>query len=138
MKRRAIFAGLLAVSLVALAVALASSGNGGQETEITQGKPFTGSSPVTRTVASIAAKPRYLDRHPEIERRAERKTAADEAARAQEGDAAGEEGGVRPLAAVPGDAPVETDIREKPEPGEETDPSRQAGSQAPQAGNDRE
>src|SRR6476659_9912223 len=133
MKRRAIFAGLLAVSLVALVVALASSGNGGQETEITQGKPFTGSPPVTRIVDSIAAKQRYLDRHPEIEQRAERKTAADEAAREQEGDATGEEGGVRPLAAAPGDAPVETDIREKPEPGEETGPSRQAGSPAPQA-----
>src|SRR6476660_114730 len=117
MKRRAIFAGLLAVSLVALVVALASSGNGGQETEITQGKPFTGSSPVTRTVASIAAKQRYLDRHPEIERRAERKAASDEAAREQEareqeGEAAGgeeEAGGERPLAAAPGDAPLETD-----------------------------
>src|SRR6478672_10786150 len=121
MKRRAIFAGLLAVALGALAVALASSGNGGQETEITQGKPFSGGSPVTRTVASIAAKQRYLDRHPEIERRAERKTAADEAAREQEGEAAGAEqaSGERPLAAAPGDAPVETDIREKPEPGEE-------------------
>src|SRR6478735_8289990 len=124
MKRSAIFAGLLAVSPVALVVALASSGNGGQETEITQGKPFTGSSPVTRTVASIAARQRYLDRHPEIERRVERKTAADEAAREQEarqqeGEAAGEEeaGGERPAAAAPRGAPVETDIREKPEPG---------------------
>ncbi len=55
-------------------------------------------------------------------------------AREQEGEAAGEEesGGERPVAAAPGDAPLETDIREKPEPGEETGPSRQAGSPAPQ------
>jgi hypothetical protein len=139
MKRRAILLGLLAFALVAMVVVLASSGNDGQKAEITQGKPFTGSFPVTRTVASIAAKQRYLDRHPEIERRAERKAAADEAAREQEarereGGAAGEEqaGGERPLAAAPGDAPLKTDIREKPEPGEETGQSRQAGSPAPQ------
>src|SRR6478735_4828523 len=122
MKRSAIFAGLLAVSPVALVVALASSGNGVQATEITQGKPFTGSSPVTRSVASIAARQRYLDRHPAIERRAEREAAADEAAReeearGQDGEAAGEKKarGERPVAAAPGDAPLETDIREKPE-----------------------
>ena len=139
MKRRAILAGLLAFALVALVVVLASSGNDGQETEITQGKPFTGSSPVTRSVASIAARQRYLDRHPEIERRAEREAAADEAARSRRrasrrASPLGKRrsGGERPLAAAPGDARLETDIREKPEPGEETGPSRQAGSPAPQ------
>jgi hypothetical protein len=139
MKRRAILAGLLAVALVALALALASSGNDGQGTEITQGKPFTGGSPVTRSVASIAAGQRYMDRHPEIERRAETEAASEEAAREEEARkqerevaGEGESVGDRPLAAAAGDAPVETDIREKPEPGEETGPSRQAGSPAPQ------
>jgi hypothetical protein len=152
MNRRAILAGLLAVGLIVLVVVLASSGGDGQETEITQGKPFTGRSSVTRSVASIAASQRYLDRHPEIERRAEREAAAEEAAgeqageaeqseegeaaQGEEGEAAGgeeEAGGERPLAAAPGDAPLETDIREKPEPGEETGPSRQPGPPAPQA-----
>jgi hypothetical protein len=158
MNRRAILAGLLAVGLIVMVVVLASSGGDGQGTEITQGKPFTGSSSVTRSIASIAASQRYLDRHPEIERRAERQAAAEEAAREQageaeqgdegeaeqgeegaeqsgEGEAAGgeeEAGGERPLAAAPGDVPLETDIREKPEPGEETGPSRQAGQPAPQ------
>ena len=173
MKRRAILAGLLALALIGLAVLLASSGGGGQETEITQGKPFTGNSPVTRSVASIAASQRYLDRHPEIQRRAEREAEADEAAREeaareQAGEAAekepeaeadqdaeaegegeqgaeteqGEEGeaaatakepaGERPLAAAPGDAPLETDIREKPEPGEESGPPRQEAPAAAQ------
>jgi hypothetical protein len=60
----------------------------------------------------------------------------------QESEAEGEEeeaGGAEAqgehlvLKAAAGDAPVETDIREKPEPGEETGPSRQAGAPAPQA-----
>ena len=93
MNRRAILAGLLAVGLIVLVVVLASSGGDGQETEITQGKPITGSSSVTRSVASIAASQRYLDRHPEIERRAEREAAAEEAAREQAGEAEqGEQG----------------------------------------------
>jgi hypothetical protein len=147
MNRRAILAGLLAVALVALVLVLASSGGGGQAIEITEGKPFTGDAGVTRSVASIAASQRYLDRNPEIQRRAEREAAADEAAREgaareQAGEPAGEEseaagreeesGGERPLAAAPGDAPLETDIREKPEPGEETGPSREPGPAAPQ------
>ena len=160
MNRRAILAGLLAVGLIVLVVILASSGGDGQETESTQGKPFTGNAPVTRSVASIAASQRHLDRHPEIQRLAERQAAAEEAAReragepeqseegepeqSEEGEAeqgeegetgGGEEeaGGERPLAAAPGDAPLETDIREKPEPGEETGPSRQPGPPAPEA-----
>ena len=54
MKRRAILAGLLAVALVALVlVLLATGGSGPAGDGVTQGKPFTGQSAVTRSVASI-------------------------------------------------------------------------------------
>jgi Bacterial Ig-like domain len=159
MKRRTVLAGLLIVALAALVTVLLRSGSGGGEgTEITKGKPFRGESPVTRSVAWIRAQQRHLNRHPQIERRLERQAAMAEAAReeaageaGEESEAAGEEeqaggeeeseaagegeseAGERPLAAAPGDAPVETDIREKPEPGEETGPPRQDGTPAPQA-----
>ena len=167
MKRRTVLAGLLIVALAALLVALVRSGSGGEgAAEITEGKPFNGNSPVTRSVAWIAAQQRHLDQHPEIERRLEREAAMAEAAReeaageqaaGEEGEAttgeagegseehgepAGEEeaaGGAEAegehlvLKAAAGDAPVETDIREKPEPGEETGPSRRAATPAPQA-----
>ncbi len=53
----------------------------------------------------------------------------------REGEAAAtaeEPAGERPLAAAPGDAPLETDIREKPEPGEESGPPRQEAPAAAQ------
>ncbi|HEY6637204.1 MAG TPA: Ig-like domain-containing protein [Solirubrobacterales bacterium] len=167
MKRRTVLAGLLIVALAALLVALVRSGSGGEgAAEITEGKPFNGNSPVTRSVAWIAAQQRHLDQHPEIERRLEREAATAEAAREEaageqaageegeattgeagegseeQGEPAGEEeaaGGAEAegehlvLKAAAGDAPVETDIREKPEPGEETGPSRRAATPAPQA-----
>jgi Bacterial Ig-like domain len=145
MKRRAIVAGLLVVALVALVVVLVAGGADRQEAELTKGKPITGDTPVTRSVAWIRGRQEYLDRHPEIERRAEREAAAEEAAREAAGEqeeAAGEETEAagegeeaaaeesaareRPLDAAPGDAPLETDIKEKPEPGEETGPEREA------------
>src|SRR5262245_51020954 len=156
MNRRAGLGGLLAAALTALVVILATSGGAGVKIEVTKGEPFQGASPVTRDVAYIAAQQRYLDRHPDVERRLERQSAVQEAAREgavdkgvedageEEQDrarAAGEEqggesdepgGSEHPLAAAPGDAPLETDIKEKPEPGEGTDQNRQSASAAPQ------
>jgi Bacterial Ig-like domain len=101
MKRRAIVAVLFVVALVAL-VLVRSGGGDRQEAETTEGKPFKGESGVTRNVAWITARQRQLDRHPAAESRAaDREAAAEEAAR----EAAVE--------------PADTDVREKPEPGEE-------------------
>jgi hypothetical protein len=132
MKRRALFAVLLALAIVALA--LVRSGGNRQEAEVTRGSPFTGEAPVTRSVAWIEARQRRLDRQPEAATReaaAERQAAAREAVR-EEAQAAGEEATAVGEEAQPADAPVETNIREKPEPGEETGPPRSAASAAPQ------
>jgi hypothetical protein len=123
MKRRAILAGLLAVALVALAVVLTRSGGGEQEALSTKGDPFTGAPGVSRSMASIKARQRYRDRHPEIERRRTAELASEEAAREEEGEAAAE-----PAAG----SEVDTDIREKPEPGEGGMPPKRAGPAARQ------
>jgi Bacterial Ig-like domain len=62
-------------------------------------------------------------------------TEEDGEASEEDGEPAGEqesEAGERPLAAAPGDAPLETDIREKPEPGEGTGHTRQSAPGATQ------
>src|SRR4051812_19129215 len=109
MKRRAIVAVLFVVALVAL-VLVRSGGNDRHEAEATQGKPFTVEAGVTRSVASIKSRQRYLDRHPRRERWRSHELPAAEAVREE---AAGPE--------------VDTNIREKPEPGEEAGPPKQAG-----------
>jgi len=81
MTRRATLAVLLLVGLIVLAVVLVSAGGGGKEAESIKGSPFTGAPGVVRSVASINARQRYLDAHPEIERRRDERLAADEAAR---------------------------------------------------------
>jgi hypothetical protein len=140
MKRRATLAGLLAVALVALAVVLARSGGDGQETLALKGTPFTGDPGVTQSVASIKGRQRYRNRHPEIERRRTAVLAAQEAARerreeaAREEEPAEEEESVEEeesaeeeeAAAEPAVAGAEadSDIREKPEPGEEMGPPK--------------
>ncbi len=63
MKRRSILAVLCVLMLVVVAVILIG-GNGPHGTEATKGKPFTGSSGVTRSVASIVARQRFFDRNP--------------------------------------------------------------------------
>jgi hypothetical protein len=140
MKPRAVLAGFLVVVLAVIAVALLLSGGGGQENERVTGKPFKGGSPVARDVAWIAGQQRYLDRHPEIERRLDREASAKDESEAggeeeeEGGPAGGEpEESERPLAAATGDAPLDTDIREKPEPGEGTGHSRQSAPAAPQS-----
>jgi hypothetical protein len=110
MKRRALLAGLLAIALVVLVVVLASSGGGGEKASVMRGKPFTGEAGVTRSIAAIKARQRYLDAHPEIERSRDAQLAADEDAReAANEEAEGEATGEPETAA-------DRKIREKPEP----------------------
>src|SRR5438093_981182 len=113
MKRRAILAGLFVVALVGL-VLLRSGDTDRREAAATRGNPFTGKTGVTRDVAWIAARQRYSDRHPEVERRLEPHGVAREAAReeAMREEASG--------------------VREKPEPGEEGGPPKSAGPAARQ------
>lgn len=135
MNRRTILAGLLIVLLAALVVVLVSSGGGGGEAEATQGKPFTGDAGVTKSVAWIAARQRHLNRHPEVQAEAEREAAAEEAAREaalREGQEGGAEEGEAADEAAREAAAVDTNIREKPEPGEETGPPKSAAPAAQQ------
>jgi hypothetical protein len=107
-----------------------------------KGTPFTGDAGVTRSVASIKARQRYRDQHPEIERRRTAVLAAQEAARERREEAAREEGPAEEeepaeegeAAAEPAvaGAEVDTNIREKPEPGEEMGPPKRAAPAARQ------
>jgi Bacterial Ig-like domain len=145
MKRRGIVAVLLVVALVALVVVLVlAGGTDRQEAEAGKGQPFVGAPGLTQSVASISARQRFRDLHPEIERhRTERlaalKEAAEEAEAAREEEEAAEEG-EEPTAegeqaagedeAAAEQAAAEASIREKPEPigveGEGLPPKRQA------------
>jgi hypothetical protein len=127
MKRRAFLAGLLAIALVVLAVVLISPGGGGDQVAVVHGRPFTGVAGVTRSVAAINAQQRYLDAHPEIERRRDRELAADEAAREEANGE--EESAAEPEHAA--EAEADTNIREKPEPpGEGAMPPKKAAQGA--------
>ncbi len=118
MKRRAIVAVLVALALVAVAVELGNSGESSQGyAEATEGKPFTGKSGVTRSVAWIQARQRFENRHPEA-------PTADQDADA-EAAAAGEEAARE--STEPGAESSGPSVREKPEPGEEGTPPRVAG-----------
>jgi Bacterial Ig-like domain len=123
MKRRAILALALALALVVF-VLLLSEENGKQTSEATQGKPFTGDSGVIRSVAWIRQRQQYLDRHPELAKQnaqAAQEAAAEEAAREE---ATGEK--------AAGGGEPDTNIREKPEPGEEGMPQKSPGPAARQ------
>jgi hypothetical protein len=163
MNRRTILAGILIVGLAALVVVLVRSG-GGQDIKVIKGSPFTGDPGVTRSVASISARQRYLDQHPEIERRRNQQLDAEEAAReaagGEEGEAGGEEEQPSGEEAQPSgegeqageeeqageaaegmgeraaaEALADTTIREKPEPpGEERMPPKRT---APRTGQER-
>jgi hypothetical protein len=118
MKRRVFLAVLFVLALVVLAVSLVGD-TGRRESEATKGKPWIGSSGVTRSVAGIAARQRFLQVHPSA------RPVTDEGEAETEGE--GE----------PGQAAAETiggvRIREKPEPGEEGNPSRRPGPATRQA-----
>ena len=141
MKRRPVLAGLLALALMALVVVLARSDRGGQEVAAGKGTPFIGETGITESVASIRARQRYLNQHPEIETFRNRELAAEEAAREaaeREGEASGDEAEAAEAEAEAADqvpvageqdpatlntarelgelAAEEANIREKPEP----------------------
>ncbi len=65
MKRRMLLAVLFVVALVVVAVVLIGDTDR-HDNEATKGKPLVGSSGVTRSVASIAARQRFVDSHPSI------------------------------------------------------------------------
>jgi hypothetical protein len=112
MKRRAIVAVLVVLALVAVAVELSQSGESGRrDAEATEGNPFTGVSSVTRSVAWIQARQRFEERHPSAPA-PEQDADAEGAAADQEAEA------------------VDSDIREKPEPGEEGGAPKKAGPAA--------
>jgi hypothetical protein len=123
MKRRVFLAVLVVLALVTVVVLVGDTGRRGPET--TKGKPWIGSSGVTRSVAGIAARQRFAERHPsslpnsaEIAR-GERVTEGE-----HEGDAGPQLAGAESVDGV--------HIREKPEPGEEGLPSRTPGPAARQ------
>src|SRR6187549_3533389 len=96
MKRRSLLAVLCALVLVVVAVVLIGDSDR-HGTEATTGKPFTGSSGVTRSVASIVARQRFVDRHPSVLPSAA-EIAAAEGVQPGEGEAAreGASGGAQP------------------------------------------
>jgi Bacterial Ig-like domain len=129
MKRRAIVAVLLVLALAAL-VSIGCGGTNRQDAVI-KGEPVTGGHSVTRSVAWIEAHHRLVARNPalaEERAEAEEQAAAEEAQREEaerEGEASA--GGE---AAAKGE-PVEENVREKPEPGEELGPPKSAGQAVP-------
>ncbi len=146
MKRRAPVAVLLVLALV-VAVAVLIGDNGRQGTETAQGKSRLGSSGETRSVASIAARQRFVDSHPSVLPSADEIAAAegvkpgegdqDEAraegtGEAQPSDGEEEEGAEAGAPAKAGAEQVGGQrVREKPEPGEESLPPKTAGPAPP-------
>ena len=151
MKRRMILAVLFVVALVVVAVVLIGDtdrhGN-----EATKGKPLVGSSGATRSVASIAARQRFVDNHPSALPSAADIAAAEGvqpgegeegvAAREQSGGEAESEGDEQAQgreeqaqSGEPSRAGAESvggqRVKEKPEPGEESLPPKVAGPAPP-------
>src|SRR3954451_15583916 len=98
MKRRVFLAVLVVLALVVVVVTLIGD-TGRQETEATKGKPWKGSAGVTRSVAKIVARQRFVDRHPSV------LPSADEIA-AAEGVEPGEEEGEQAEQQGEGEPPV--------------------------------
>src|SRR5262245_49882643 len=151
MKRRVFLAGLLALGLVVVAMALISD-TGGRGKEPIKGSRWIGSAGVTRSVAQITARQRFVDRHPSVLPSADEIAAAEgvtlgepdqgEAAKSEpqpgesgEQPQAGESG--REPRSEEGGGPPGADqvggqqVREKPEPGEESLPPKTAGPAPP-------
>ena len=148
MKRRSLLAVLCVLVLVVVAVVLIGD-NDRHGTEATMGKQWTGSSGVTRSVASIVARQRFVDRHPSVlpsaaeiaaaegvqpgEGEAAREGASGEAQPDQGGEQAEPEGEAQ--AGEPPRAGAESvggqRVKEKPEPGEESLPPKVAGPAPP-------
>jgi Bacterial Ig-like domain len=149
MKRRSLLAVLCVLVLVIVAVVLIG-GNDRHEAEATKGKPWTGSSGVTRNVASIAGRQRFVDRHPSVLPSAD-EIAAAEGVKPGEGEEEGEAARENPTGeAQPGEGEEQAQpegegeparagaetvggqrVKEKPEPGEESLPPKVAGPAPP-------
>ncbi len=149
MKRRSLLAVLCVLVLVIVAVVLIG-GNDRHEAEATKGKPWTGSSGVTRNVASIAARQRFVDRHPSVLPSTD-EIAAAEGVKPGEGEEEGEAARENPTGeAQPGEGKEQAQpegegeparagaetvggqrVKEKPEPGEESLPPKVAGPAPP-------
>src|SRR6185312_14311440 len=92
MKRRMLLAVLFVVALVVVAVVLIGDTDR-HGSEATKGKPLVGSSGVTHSVASIAARQRFVDSHPSALPSAAEIAAAEgvQPGEAEEGEAAREQ-----------------------------------------------
>ena len=136
MKRRSLLAVLCALVLVVVAVVLIGD-NDRHGTEATKGKPFTGSSGVTRSVASIVARQRFVDRHPSVLPSAA-EIAAAEGVSPGEGEAAreGASGEAQPDQGGEEARPQEGEQQAQPEEGgEQAEPEGEAqAGEPPRAG----
>ena len=156
MKRRVALAVLVVIALVVVAVTLIGD-TGRRDTEATKGSRWIGSSGVTRSVASIAARQRFVDRHPSVLPSANEIAAAEgvtpgegeggEAAREEPQPSEPDQGEAPPEEASPSEPDAEPQsgeprpagaevvdgrrVKEKPEPGEESLPPKTAGPAAP-------
>jgi hypothetical protein len=149
MKRRLFLAVLGVLALVVVVVALIGD-TGRQGTEATKGKPWKASPGVTRSVAKIVARQRFVDRHPSVlpsadeiaaaegvkpgegeeEGEAAREEGTGEAEQEGEGEQAEQEGEGGPQIAGAEEVQGKR-VREKPEPGEESLPPKVAGPAPP-------
>ena len=136
MKRRNLLAVLCVLVLAVVAVVLIGD-NDRHGTEATEGKPWTGSSGVTRSVASIVARQRFVDRHPSVLPSAAEIAAAEEV-QPGEGEAArdGATGEAQPQEGGEEAQPPEGEQQTQPEEGgEQAEPEGEAqGGEPPRAG----
>jgi Bacterial Ig-like domain len=140
MKRRVFLAVLFVLALVVVTAVLIGD-TGRRETEATKGKPWTGSSGVTRSVASIVARQNFVERHPSALPKPVEVLGADDVKAKQEGEAQPEEGGEEAQHEEEGEEGVPQragavevrgrKVEEKPEPGEESLPPKVAGPAPP-------
>jgi hypothetical protein len=129
MRRRVLLAVLFVLALVVLVSAGCGDSNR-PDTEATKGKPWTGSSGVTKSVAGIAAREEVLARHP-LTPPADQAVAGEEGV--EEGEAAAESAETPEADAESADAEsAGAKVREKPEPEEEGVPPKRAGPAARQ------
>jgi len=89
MRRRISLAVLVVLALAVVAVILIGD-TGGRDTEATKGKPFIGSAGVTRSVASIRARQRFVERHPSSLPKPVEVLGADDVEKAQGAEGEGE------------------------------------------------
>ena len=136
MKRRSLLAVLCVLVLVVVAVVLIGD-NDRHGTEATMGKQWTGSSGVTRSVASIVARQRFVDRHPSVLPSAA-EIAAAEGVQPGEGEAAreGATGEAQPQEGGEEAQPQEGEQQTQPEEGgEQAEPEGEAqAGEPPRAG----